>query len=136
MVDRANMGRAFPRFTYTIERGKLHEFLLAIDDDNPVYQTDDPPMPPTIATVFANWGGMNLEGVLRDIGVEMWNVLHSEQEYQFGLPLHVGDRVTGIATIVDIYDKAGMEFVEIVTVYRNQNGSEVVRDRALLIVRG
>jgi MaoC dehydratase-like protein len=136
MVDQIHKGREFATFTYTIERGKLNEFLQAIGDDNPAYHTDDPPLPPTFATVFTFWGGMRLDGVLRQIGVEMWNVIHSEQEYQLEAGIHIGDTVSGRAKIADIYAKAGMEFVEILTNYYNQNNTMVVRDRALLIVRG
>ncbi len=136
MVDQAHKGRQFPPFTYTVERGKLREFLLAIGDDNPDYQTDAAPLPPTFATVFAFWGGMSMEGLLRQIGIEMWNVLHGEQEYEYLAPICVGDTVTGQAQIADIYNKAGMEFVEIITQYKNQNGVAVLNDRALIIVRG
>ncbi len=136
MVDPAHKGRSFAPFTYTIEHGKLREFLLATGDDNPEYHSDNPPLPPTFATVFAFWGGMSMEGLLHEIGLEMWNVLHGEQEYEYLAPVGVGDTVTGQARIADIYNKAGMDFVEIVTEYKNQNGVPVIKDRALIIVRG
>jgi len=136
MVDPSHKGRVFPSYEFTIERGKLHEFLLAIGDENPAYLVDDPPLPPTFATVFAFWGGMNMENLLKQIGVEMWNVLHGEQEYETLAPLHIGDTMSGTARIADIYAKAGMNFVEIVTQYQNQNGVAVLNDRALIIVRG
>jgi hypothetical protein len=136
MLDPSLKGKAFPPFTYTLERGKLREFLLAIGDGSAAYTGDDPPLPPTFPTVFAFWGGMSMEDLLRDVGVEIRNVLHSEQEYSYLAPIHIGDTVTGQATVANIYQKAGMDFMEIVTEYRNQNEKPVLTDRALLIVRG
>jgi hypothetical protein len=136
MVDPAHKGKAFPPFHLTIERGKLREFLLAIGDDNPAYADDDPPVPPTFSTVINFWGGVGLVNVLKGIGVEVWNVLHGEQEFEYLAPIHVGDTITGISRIEDIYVKAGMNFVEIVTEYKNQHGQSVLNDRALIIVRG
>src|SRR5574341_968184 len=136
MVDPAHKGRTFPPFSYTVERGKLNEFLMAIGDSAAAYQTDDPPLPPTFPTVFAFWGGMKMDGLLKDVGVEIWNVLHGEQEYEYLAPIHVGDTITGQACVSDIYQKAGMDFVEITFDYKNQNDQPVLRERALIIVRG
>ena len=139
MVDRSHKGRVFPSFSMTVERGKLREFLLATGDDNPVYQADDPPLPPTFPAVFLFWGSGGLEDALRQIGVEIWNVLHAEQEYEYLAPIHVGDTVIGTTRVEDIYARGSgegaLEFVEFVTDYVNQAGETVVRDRALIIVR-
>ena len=135
MVDVAHKGREFPPFDYVIERGKLREFLIAIGDENVGYAAPDSPVPPTFATVFAFWGGMSMEMMLREIGVEMWNVLHGEQEYEYIAPMHVGDTITGRATITNIYAKAGMDFVEVNIDYQNQSGKAVIKERALIIVR-
>jgi hypothetical protein len=140
MVDPSNKGSAFPAFEYTLERGKLREFLLAIEDDNPVYEADDPPLPPTLPILFTFWGSGGLEGTLRELGVELQNVLHSEQEYEYLAPIHLGDSVTGQTTLADVYTRKGgmgsMEFLEFVTEYRNQRDEQVLRERALVIVRG
>lgn len=136
MLDPSHKGKTFPPFTYTIERSKVRELLLAIGDDDPAYTGDNPPLPPTFPTLFAFWGGTSLEDMLRLVGVEIRNVLHSEQEYEYFAPIHVGDTVEGQATIANIYQKAGMDFMEIVTSYKNQNGTPILKDRALIIVRG
>lgn len=135
MVDPSHKGRVYPPFSYTVERNKLREFLLAIDDDDPAYQTDDPPLPPTFPTVFTFWGGMNPEAYLRELGVEFVNVLHGEQEYEYLAPIHIGDTVTGQTRIADIYAKGELEFIELLTEYTNQHGTPVLRDRATIIVR-
>ena len=136
MLDPSHKGKTFSTFTYAVERNKLREFLLAIGEDDPAYAGDDPPLPPTFPTLFAFWGGTSLEDMLHEVGVEIRNVLHSEQEYEYLAPIHIGDTVRGQAAITNIYQKAGMDFMEIVTDYENQSGIPVLKDRALIIVRG
>lgn len=140
MVDPSLKGKTFAPFSYTIERGKVREFLLAIGDHNPAYQVDDPPLPPTFPTLFLFWGSGGLEGRLKEIGIDIWNVLHAEQDYEYLAPLHIGDTVTGTMRITDVYTKSGrsgdLNFIEFTTEYRNQDGVLAVRDRALVIVRG
>ncbi len=138
MVDPAHKGKEFTPYSYTIEPGKLREFLLAIGEDNPAYQ-DGSIVPPTFPTLAAFWGGAGLEASLNEIDVEISRVLHSEQEYTYHAPLKVGDTITGTTRIADIYareSRAGsMEFIEFVTDYVNQDGDLVVTDRSLVIVR-
>ncbi len=140
MVDLSHKGKVFPAYTFTIERGKVREFALAIDDPNPAYIADDNrAVPPTFPTVLAFWGPMTLEMALKEIGVEIFNVLHSEQEYEYFSPLKVGDSITVETRITDIYTREGrsskMEFVEFLTDYTNQAGEPVLKERALIIVR-
>lgn len=135
MVDPSHEGKVFPAFTHTVEHGKLNEFLLAIGDSNPAYRTDDPPLPPTFATVFAFWGGMKMEGALGVMGIQMQNVLHAEQEYEYLVPIHIGDTITGQMRVSRIYQRAGMDFVELITDYANQHRTPVLKERALIIVR-
>lgn len=140
MVDPSHKGKVYPTYQFTIEQGKVREFLLAIGDDNPVFAVDDPPLPPTFPALFPFWGAGGLEGVLNEIGVQVWNVLHSEQEYEYLAPIHVGDTVTAQPHITDIYTKDArsgkLEFVELVTDYTNQDGIPVLKERALIVVRG
>jgi len=136
MVDPAHKGKVFEPFDLTIERGKLREFLMALGDDNPAYAVDDPPIPPTFSTVFTFWGGVGLQAILKAVGVEIQNVLHAEQGYEYLVPMHVGDTITGQSRVENIYAKGGMDFVELVTEYKNQHGQPVLKDTALVIVRG
>ena len=138
-VDPAHKGKRFPAFSLAVERGKLHEFVLAIEDPNPDYFGDEPPLPPTFPTVFAFWSESDLAKNLSSIGVDIWQVLHAEQEYEYMAPIKVGDMITGQPMITDIYTKKGrsgdLNFVEVETLYTNQEGVDVLKERALLIVR-
>jgi hypothetical protein len=138
-VDPAHKGKQFPPFSLTVERGKVREFAKAIEDPNPAYLSDGPELPPTFPTVFAFWGEADLTKNLSSIGVEIWQVLHAEQEFEYLASIKVGDTVTGQPAITDIYTKEGrsgaMDFIEVETIYTNQDGVQVLKDRALLIVR-
>ncbi len=135
MIDPSYEGRAFPPVSYTIERNKLGEFLRAIGEDNPAYEGDDPPLPPTFATMVMFWGGGGLECVLKQIGIDIQNVLHGEQGYEYLSPAYVGDTITGTTRISRVYERAGMQFVEFLTDYVNQSQTPVLTGRALIIVR-
>jgi acyl dehydratase len=68
-------------------------------------------------------------------------VLHGEQEYEFLAPIHVGDVLTVVSTVVDVYEKPGkrggiMTFAVTETEYRNQMGTLVARARAVGIETG
>src|SRR5574337_183893 len=114
----------------------LREFLLAIDDDNLDFVEPGAPVPPTFTTVFTFWGGSSLQAMLDQIGIKIWNVLHGEQEYEYLKPIYVGDTIAGQSVISNVYTRAGMNFVEISTDFKNQHGEVVVKDRALIIVKG
>ncbi len=136
MLDPAHKGREFPPFSYHVERGKLREFLLAIGEDAAEAEGESALIPPTFPTVFAFWGGLNLEQALGELGIALWQVLHAEQEYEYLGPIRAGDTVTGHLQIADVYARAGMDFLELRLEYVNQRGEAVLRERSLLIVRG
>ncbi len=131
-------GKTFPSFTYTIERSKVREFLLAIGDTNPVYLQNEPPapLPPTFATVISFWGGFGIAEVMQALGVEMQNVLHGDQEYTHLRPIYVGDTVTGTTRISSVKSRGGMDFIGLNTVYINQAGDKTIVEQATVIVRG
>ena len=94
-VDKAVVGKEYPPFAVTVERGKIKEFARAIGDPNPFYLDDDVGRasewgdviaPPTFAVTFrddrADGGAL-----LRDLGVDISRVLHGEQEFELLRPL-------------------------------------------------
>nr|MBN1229721.1 MaoC family dehydratase N-terminal domain-containing protein [Anaerolineae bacterium] len=140
MVDLAHKGKKLPSFSYTIEFQKVREFLIAIGEPDPVLTGEPVVIPPTFAATFPFWGGEGWEATFERIGVQVWNILHAEQEYEYFLPLKVGDTVTSDTHIADIYTKklsgGELEFVLFETEYTNQDGHRVLIDRSLVIVRG
>lgn len=139
MVDPALKGKVFPSFSYTVERGKLREFLRAIGDDVDKANVADAIVPPTFATVFLFSGGEGLDGTLKGLGIDIFNVLHAEQHYDYLAPVRVGDTVTGQIEVKDVYTKGGrsgqLNFVELELAYKNQNDVPVIRETTVILVR-
>jgi hypothetical protein len=139
MVDPALKGKVFPPFSYMVERGKLREFLRAIGDDVNKANVPDAIVPPTFATVFLFSGGDGLDGTLKEIGIDIFNVLHAEQEYEYFVPVRVGDTVTGQIEVKDVYTKGGrsgqLNFVELELAYKNQHDQPVLRETTIFVVR-
>ncbi len=72
---------------------------------------------------------------------DLKRVLHGEQEFEFLAPIHVGDVLTVVSTIVDMYEKPGkrggtMTFAVTETEYRKQDGSAGRPRRAVGIETG
>ncbi len=72
---------------------------------------------------------------------DLKRTLHGEQEYEFLAPIHVGDVLTAVSTVVDVYEKPGkrggsMTFAVTETEYRNQAGTLVARARQVGIETG
>ena len=98
-----------------VERGRIRQFATAIGETNPVYHDLDaarsaghPDLlaPPTF--LF----GLELEqsevfDVLARYGVDISQVLHGEQTFEYHGLVHAGDEVRFSTRGVDLYSKAG-----------------------------
>lgn len=135
MLDTSIIGKSFPEFRFTIERGKVREFVIAVGDSRPETDVELRWVPPTFPTVFSFWGGSVMEQALQELGIDISQVLHAEQEYEYITPLTVGDTVVCQAQISNLYTRKGMEFLEFVTQVRSDNGDLMLTDRSLLILR-
>ena len=146
-VDKSYVGQTGEPVTMHVERGKIREFAQAIKDDDPLYFDEDharrtaggimPPM--TFLQTVQHWDDTG-EGRPR-LPFDLKRVLHGEQEYEFLEPIHAGDVLTAVSTIVDVYEKPGkrggsMNFAVIETEYRNQRGVIVARARHITIETG
>ena len=89
-INKGLIGKEFPPFVVTVERGKIKEFARAIGDDNPVYLDDrvgqasewgDIIAPPTFMTTFREAAGDGGE-FLRELGTDISRLLHGEQEFE------------------------------------------------------
>jgi len=146
-INKALIGKAYPPYPVTVERGKIKEFARAIGDLNPFYLDDrvgaasewgDLIAPPTFAVTFrdetADTGAM-----LRDLGTDISRILHGEQEFELFRPLQPGQTYLCRARIVDIYEKSGrtgpMAFVVRETSITDRANELVAAMRHITIVR-
>jgi acyl dehydratase len=114
-LNRGVVGREFPPYAVTVERGKIKEFARAIGDLNPFYLDDrvaaasewgDIIAPPTFATTFRDESA-DTSALLRELGTDMSRVLHGEQEFELQRPLQPGRTYLCRARVVDVYEKTG-----------------------------
>jgi acyl dehydratase len=145
-VDKSYIGRTGDPVVMHVERGKIREFAKAIKDDDPLYFDEAyatreaggivPPI--TFLQTVGHWGEGG--GRLR-VPFDLKRVLHGEQEYEFLEPIHVGDVLTAVSKVLDIYEKPGkrggsMNFAVTETTYTNQKGRVVARAKHITIETG
>jgi MaoC dehydratase-like protein len=127
-LNPAIAGKRYPPVEFLLDAERVRAFATAVG-----HPTDD--VPPTIVTVPEIAAGLANVLADPDLGLELSRVLHGEQEYEWGHPLAVGERVMAEATIEDIRTKAGLEILRIRTDLRDEAGRTVVVGRSTLIVR-
>ena len=146
-VDRSVVGREYPAYPVTIERGKIKEFARALGDPNAFYLDDgvgqaspwgDIIAPPTFATSFRPDAG-DTGALLRDLGVDISRVLHGEQHFESFRQLTPGETLLCRSKVVDIYEKAGrsgpMAFVVRETAVTDQTNEIVLKMRHIMVIR-
>ena len=92
-----------------IERGPVRVFAQALLDNDPVYDGDDAPVPPTFPFVMPYWGSLG-QGGAAGLPIEKLRgpgraILHGEQEFVYTRTPRVGDVLEGTTTVTDVYEK-------------------------------
>jgi acyl dehydratase len=146
MADKSAIGRTGEPFTMPIEWGKVREFARAIKDPNPAYfdpelarrEYGGVPIPVTFLMTSAFWQDeRSMPAVQFDLG----RVLHGEQEFELLKPIYVGDVLTGVTRVADVYEKPGgrggvMTFTVLETRYTNGKGEQVAVARSVILETG
>lgn len=141
MSSQSKEGLTFTIDSFTIERGKIKEFVLAIGDKNPIYYDEEIarengyrtiPVPPTFPTVIEMWGGLDFETLIQKLELNPLKVLHGEQEYQYIKDLYAGDTVSCIAKVVSHSQKRRMDMITIEVEYR-KDGQLVLISKSNII---
>lgn len=135
-----------------VEAGKVEEFANAIKDEDPVYRDADvatergldeipAPMTFTRTALFPRYQPDDLDGFRGfKLGFDPDRRIHGEQEYQFERPVFVGDRLQGVTTLTDAFQKEGQEggtmtFAVLETEFHDEKGV-VVTERSTIIETG
>jgi len=141
------VGKEYPPFAVTVERGKIKEFAGAIGDLNPFYLDDavgrasewgDVIAPPTFAITFRDEQA-DTGTLLRDLGTDVSRLLHGEQEFEIYQPLRPGETYLCRSRVVDQYEKSGksgpMAFVVRETAVTDRHNEIVAKARGITVVR-
>ena len=145
-VNRSVVGKEYPPYPVTVERGKIKEFARAIGDGNPFYLDDavgaasewgDIIAPPTFATTFRDEAGQ--AAFLGELGIDISHVLHGEQEFEIHRQFRPGETYLCRTRVLDIYEKNGksgpMAFIVRETAVTDRTGELVATARHITVVR-
>lgn len=130
-----------------ITESMIKQFVYATEDDHPAYLSDGsaseagverlapPLLYQAVTRPYVPLSSYNADGTTKEIrpivgsGQSMGGTLSTE----FVRPLRVGDRLSGVRTLVSMDEKKGArrQFVLVVweTEYRDQNGELIIRER-------
>ena len=146
-IDTRIVGREYPPFPVTVERGRIKDFARALGDLNPFYLDDqvgaasewgDVIAPPTFPVSFRDERA-DSAALLRDLGVDISRVLHGEQEFEIHRQLRPGETYLCRTKVLDIYEKAGksgpMAFVVRETAITDTTGEIVATMRHVTVIR-
>jgi acyl dehydratase len=146
-MDRSEIGNTAAPVTMRVERGKVREFARAIKDDNPVYMDEEHATrtvggilaPPTFTMTLSFWQEPGRQRPLLTYDVR--RLLHGEQEFEYLGPIRVGDTLTAVARVADVFEKSGsrggkMTLGIVETTFTNQRGEKVLVSRSTLIETG
>ncbi len=137
------VGRKMDPYTFTVERGKVKEFCLAIGETNPVY-TDpqaakaagfaDTPIPPTMQTTFQFWGYPKIWDDMKGMGIDISRLLHMKEEYTYLKPIYPGTVIHAQGEVIDV--KTGkMDMVTFKTSYKNEKGEACIDAEMAIVIR-
>ena len=145
MLDRQYIGHTMPKFSATVEKGRLRLFAKAIGETDPVY-TDEAaaqaaghpglPVPPTFFFCL-EMESPDPAAIRNLLGLDYRRVLHGEQGFTYHRMAYAGDVLSFEQRIEDIYDKKGgaLDFVLRKTRVTNQRGEHVADLRTVTVQR-
>jgi acyl dehydratase len=145
-VNKSVIGKEYPPYPVTVERGRIKDFARAIGDLNPFYLDDaigrasewgDVIAPPTFGTSFRDEGGS--AAFLKELGVDIGRILHGEQEFELHRQMRPGETYLCRTKVVDITEKSGrsgaMAFVTRETAVTDDTNELVATMRSVTVVR-
>ena len=146
-INKSLVGKEYPPFAVTVERGKIKEFARAIGDDDPLYLDDkvgaaspwgDIIAPPTFAVTFKDEHA-DTGSFLKELGTDISRILHGEQEFEQYRPMRPGETYLCRSKVLDIYEKSGksgaMAFVVRETSIADQTNEVIGKMRHITVVR-
>jgi acyl dehydratase len=143
-MNQSLKGKEYEPVSFPVERERVNQFADAIGEDDPIYRDPvaarrfgypEQVAPPTFVTTMQL---MTSGQVVMDqeLGLNYALVVHGEQEYDWRRPVVVGDVLSAVPRIADIYAKGPNEFLVIEAEIRDTAGELVVIARSTLLSRG
>ena len=138
MVDQSAVGRAFTPVTARVEPGRLRFFLDTLGETNPLYREPAAaPVPPTYLFCLEMMDAAEPFEFLSALGINLADVLHGEQRFDYHAPVVVGDTLTFKPRVTGVTDKKGgaMTLIVVESAVTNQHGIHVADTSRTIVVR-
>jgi acyl dehydratase len=136
--------KEYEEVSLTVARDQVVQFADAIAEDGAVFRDageaiaagySDQVAPPTFVTKIQIMSSAQV--VLdQELGLNYMMVVHGEQEFEWSRPVVVGDVLTAVPRIADIYAKGPNEFLVIEAEVKDGSGEVVAVSRTTLLSRG
>jgi acyl dehydratase len=142
---------------YEVEKGAIRRFADAVDDPNPLYYDEEYAKNSKYGSIIAPPGffgwplkqtrnsplainiPLELESAFAQAGYPLSLVLDGGMEYEFFLPVHVGDVLSATTTVRSLRERSSENGTIIVafldTTYHNQHGALVAKQQVMFIRR-
>ncbi len=138
-MNRALVGKTYPPQTVLVTAPAIAQYARACNEDNPRFLDERNPRgiiaPPLFGAVV---GWPSVVSVLADpeLGIDLFRLLHREQDMFFYTPVRPGDQITSRGKILAIGEEAAGETLVVEILCSNQNGQKVQRMLFTAFVRG
>ena len=130
---------------YQVDVKRVQQFARATGETSPVFfdleiakSLGHPSLltPITFLAVISNENNYPLKYIIA-LGVDPFKILHAGQHYKYHMPTYAGDTVIMESKITDIYNKKKetLQFIEITSLFKNQENILVAESTSLLVIR-
>jgi acyl dehydratase len=145
MIDKQFIGYEVPPTLWDVEKGRIRFFAEVIGATDPIYFDASAAQaagyrnvvaPPTFIFGAESDSGVLMK-LLDTLKIDLREVLHGEQRFDYHAPVCAGDTLRFQTRVSDIYDKKGgaLEFVVNDTKVTNQLGEHVSDLHSVIVVR-
>jgi acyl dehydratase len=143
-LNQALKGKEYQEVSFPVVRQQVLQFADAIGEDDPVFRDPEAAKaagypeqlaPPTFVTKMQIMTSGQAV-VDQELGLDYSRVVHGEQEYVWVRPVFVGDVLTAVPRIADIFAKKSNEYLVIEAEIKDARGETVAVGRTTLISRG
>jgi acyl dehydratase len=143
-LNQALKGKEYQEVSFPVVREQVLQFADAIGEGDPLFRDPEAARaagypeqlaPPTFVTKMQIMTSGQAV-VDQELGLDYSRVVHGEQEYEWVRPVFVGDVLTAVPRIADIFAKKSNEYLVIEAEIKDAMGQTVAVGRTTLISRG
>ena len=145
MIDKKFIGYEVPPTLWDVEKGRIRFFAEVIGSADPICLDEasakaagyrNVVAPPTFIFGAESDSGVLMK-LLDTLKIDLREVLHGEQRFDYHAPVCAGDTLRFQTRVADIYDKkdGALEFVVNDTKVTNQLGEHVADLHSVIVVR-